>query len=49
MNSVRDWVGACPCDGSEVGPVIGWQFPPSLFYLCPCVSGRQNPKRIGTP
>ena len=35
LQEETDWegVGACPWDGSQVGPVIGWAFPQSLLHL----------------
>ena len=33
--------GACPWDGSQVAPVIGWLILHFLLHFCPCISFRQ--------
>jgi hypothetical protein len=39
---IVSWIGVCPWDVSQFGPVIGWVFPQFLFYLCPCTSCRKD-------
>ena len=33
---------SCPWEGFQFGTVIGWPFPQTLLYLCPCTSCRQD-------
>ena len=41
-------IGACPWDGFQVGPVIGWPFLQSVLHLCPFkISGQKFCRWVG--